>query len=328
MRDVFLFNPGRLKRKDFTIQYINEENQKKNLPIEQLENIHVFSELDLNTSFLNLLSQSGVCLHTYNYYGYYAGSYIPRKKQVSGYVDLKQAQYCFEHDKRIYIAQQFIFGSVHHILRNLRQHKAVCSPFILRIEEFQKAIKETKDIQTLMGIEGNIRQTYYGAFNSIIKNDKFHMTKREKRPPNNPINALISFGNSLMYTTVLSELYKTQLNPTISFLHEPCVKRYSLSLDISEIFKPLIIDRLIFSLINNRMIKENDFQWIDENICMLNENGKKRFLLEYEKKLSQTVKHRKLNRKVSYRFFIRLECYKLIKHFIGEDAYKPLKAWW
>ncbi|MEY8351303.1 type I-B CRISPR-associated endonuclease Cas1b [Bacillus cereus] len=328
MRDVFLFNPGRLKRKDFTIQYINENNQKKILPIEQLENIHVFSELDLNTSFLNLLSQSGVCLHTYNYYGYYAGSFIPRKKQVSGYVDLKQAQYCFEHNKRIYIAQQFVYSAVHHILRNLRQHKEECEPFIQKIEGLRESIKDTNDIHTLMGIEGNIRKVYYSGFNCIIKNPEFHIVKREKRPPNNPINALISFGNSLMYTAVLSELYKTQLNPTISFLHEPCVKRYSLSLDIAEIFKPLIIDRLIFSLINNKMINESHFQWIDESICMLNEKGKKRFLLEYEKKLSQTVKHRKLNRKTSYRFFIRLECYKLIKHFIGEKTYNPLKAWW
>jgi CRISP-associated protein Cas1 len=328
MKDIFLFNPGRLQRKDSTVQYVNENNQKKSLPIEQLENIHLFCEMDLNTSFLNLLSQAGVCLHTYNYYGFYTGSYIPRKKQVSGYVDLRQALYCWEHDKRMYIAQQFVYGAIHHMLKNLRQHKDKCEEHINKIVRLRESIKDTNDIPTLMGVEGNIRQVYYNAFNQIIKYDDFHMSKREKRPPNNPINALISFGNSIMYTTVLGELYKTQLNPTISYLHEPCVKRYSLSLDLAEIFKPLIIDRLIFSLINNRMIKIDDFQWIDDNICMLNEQGKKKFLVEYENKLSQTVKHRKLNRKVSYRFLVRLECYKLIKHLIGEDAYKPLKAWW
>ncbi|MDL0298323.1 CRISPR-associated endonuclease Cas1, partial [Clostridioides difficile] len=75
-------------------------------------------------------------------------------------------------------------------------------------------------------------------------------------PPKDPVNALMSFGNSIMYTNVLSEIYKTQLDPTISFLHEPSTKRFSLSLDIAEIFKPIIIDTIIFSLINNKRINK------------------------------------------------------------------------
>lgn len=130
-----------------------------------------------------------------------------------------------------------------------------------------------------------------------------------------------------MYTTVLGEIYNTQLDPTISYLHEPSTKRFSLTLDISEIFKPLIVDSLIFYLINNRIINDNDFD-INEGICFLNESGRKKFISEYEKKLGTTIKHRGLNRKVSYRYFIRLECYKLIKHLIGDEIYKPLKAWW
>jgi CRISPR-associated protein Cas1 len=80
-----------------------------------------------------------------------------------------------------------------------------------------------------MGAEGRMRKIYYEAFNVILKNG-FEFQKREKRPPTDPINALISFGNSLMYTTVLGEIYKTQLDPTVSYLHEPSTKRFSLSL--------------------------------------------------------------------------------------------------
>lgn len=130
-----------------------------------------------------------------------------------------------------------------------------------------------------------------------------------------------------MYTTVLGEIYKTQLDPTISFLHEPSTKRFSLSLDIAEIFKPLIIDPIIFSLINNRIIQHKDFD-IEEGICFLNDDGRKKFITEYEKKMGVTIKHRTLKRKVSYRMFIRLESYKLIKHFIDDKNYKALKAWW
>ena len=131
----------------------------------------------------------------------------------------------------------------------------------------------------------------------------------------------------MMYTTVLGEIYKTQLDPTISYLHQPSTKRFSLSLDIAEIFKPLIVDSVIFSMVNKKMLTAKDFD-IEHEICYLNEEGKKKFIREYENKLNTTISHRVLKRKVSYRYLIRLECYKLIKLMIEGQEYKPLKAWW
>jgi len=185
---------------------------------------------------------------------------------------------------------------------------------------------QSETISELMGCEGRARDAYYQAFNVILNGD-FHMEKREKRPPSNPLNALISFANSMIYSTVLSEIYHTQLNPTISYLHEPRERRYSLSLDVAEIFKPLIADPIIFKLVNNNIIKLEDFDE-DVNYCYLKESGRKKFIQEFDKKLSTTIKHRKLKRNVSYKMLIRLECYKLIKHFVGDEVYKPLKAWW
>lgn len=328
MQNIYLFNNGRLQRKDSTIYLIKEDGTKKVVPIEQVENLHVFSEMDFNTAFFNLLNQKDVNLHFYNYYGYYSGSYTPRKKKVSGFVEIKQSEHVLNLEYRLYIAQQFIYSAVHHMLRNLRRHKEYTGEIIEAIVKLRSMVSAASDIQMLMGIEGKIRSYYYQGFNGIIRNEDFNFEKREKRPPTNPINALISFGNSLMYTAVLSEIYKTQLNPTISFLHEPAVRRFSLSLDIAEIFKPLIIDNLIFSLINNRMIRQEHFEFVEENICLLNDTGRKIFIKEFESKMQTTIKHRKLKRNTSYRFLIRLECYKLIKHFLGDEDYKALKAWW
>lgn len=225
----------------------------------------------------------------------------------------------------MYLAKSFIDSAIHHILRNLRKYDNT-EIFIEKIEMERNKVLSSNAIDELMGAEGRSRKIYYEAFNLILKNG-FEFEKREKRPPKDPINALISFGNSLMYTTVLGEIYKTQLDPTISYLHEPSTKRFSLSLDLAEIFKPLIIDPIIFSMINNRMIKLEHFN-IEEGICFLNNEGKAKFIKQFEKRMGTTIKHRKLNRKVSYRTFIRLECYKLIKHLIGDAIYKPLKAWW
>jgi CRISPR-associated protein Cas1 len=139
---------------------------------------------------------------------------------------------------------------------------------------------------------------------------------------------MISFGNALCYTICLDAIYNSQLNPTISYLHEPGFRRFSLALDISEIFKPLLVDRLIFRMCNKREIRKEHFDYIDQ-ACFLSPRGRKLFVKAWEERLQQSIQHRKLNRKVSYRHLLRLDCYKLAKHLIGmETHFSPFKAWW
>ncbi|WP_046175344.1 type I-B CRISPR-associated endonuclease Cas1b [Domibacillus indicus] len=327
MRDHYIFSNGRIQRKNNTIYFINADEQKQPLPVEKIRNLHVFGEVDLNTKLLNFLSQHDICIHVYNYYGFYAGTYYPREKQVSGFLLVKQCGHYEDRLKRMYLAHQFLYGAVHHMLRNLRRHRPATEEIITAILLESQKLQMAKTINELMGIEGRIRQLYYSAFNNIIKYG-FVFEKREKKPPRDPLNALISFGNTMMYQAVLSELYRTQLNPTVSYLHEPSVKRFSLSLDLAEIYKPLIIDSMIFSLINKRVITTKHFDYIEEEICYLNEEGRKKFIVAFEEKMKTSVNHRVLKRKTSYRHLIRLECYKLIKHLVDDEDYKPLKAWW
>lgn len=177
-----------------------------------------------------------------------------------------------------------------------------------------------------MGIEGNIRKKYYEAW-SVIINQEIEFEKRVMHPPDNMINSLISFVNSLIYSKILTEIYHTQLNPTISYLHEPGSRRYSLCLDLSEIFKPLIGDRLIFSLLNKNQITENSFTR-ELNFLHLKKEASQLIVNELEKKLQATIMHKDLHRKVSYQYLIRVEAYKLIKHLIGEKEYEGFKMWW
>ncbi|WP_257008470.1 CRISPR-associated endonuclease Cas1 [Shouchella clausii] len=212
------------------------------------------------------------------------------------------------------------------MMRNLRKRKEETDT-IEAIMAVQSGLQTCTDITMLMGKEGQIRKHYYEGFRQLIKQD-FAFAKRTKQPPNDPINALLSFGNTMMYQTVLSEIYRTSLNPTVSFLHEPSTKRFSLSLDLAEIFKPLIVDPLILSLINKKNITKKHFDYLEGEVCYLNEEGKKRFIRAWEERLQTSIMHRKLKRKTTYRYLIRLECYKLIKHVIDDEVYKPLKAWW
>ena len=119
----------------------------------------------------------------------------------------------------------------------------------------------------------------------------------------------------------MGEIYKTALNPTISYLHEPSERRYSLSLDISEIFKPLFVLKLILQLVKNRLTEDHFRE--DLGGIFLNEEGRKIFVTAFDGLMETTFYHKRLRRKVSYRQLLRLELYKLIKHLLEEENYRP-----
>ena len=149
------------------------------------------------------------------------------------------------------------------------------------------------------------------------------MNKRVKRPPDNPINALISFGNTLLYTRTISTIYRTHLDQRISYLHEPSEGRFSLSLDISEVFKPVIVFRTIFELVNNKRLQVTKHFERKVNYCILNEEGKSIFIKAFEARMDSVFVHPKLKRKVSYKTAIKLDCYKLIKYIMEEKEFVP-----
>ena len=131
----------------------------------------------------------------------------------------------------------------------------------------------------------------------------------------------------MCYSQCLRAIHQTQLNPTISFLHEPGERRYSLSLDLAEIFKPLLVDRVIFKVLNKKMIQKNDFEE-KINRILLKPQGKKAFIQAFEERLLETIEHRTLKKHVSYKHLIKLECYKIQKHILDIEEYKPFKMWW
>ena len=329
-RNYYITQPGRLRRKDNTLYLEPEAAQRIPIPVEDIDALYFYGELDLNTRLLNFLAQKHIAFHVFNYYGYYSGSYYPREYLNSGSLLVKQVQHYEKPAKRMEIAHEFVESAVFNMLRILRYHTnrdKDCTAQIEAIENILAESRSAKNTNELMGYEGTIRDTYYTAFNTILTL-KTPFEKRVRRPPDNPINAIISFGNSMMYTACLTEIYRTQLNPTISFLHEPGDRRFSLSLDLAEIFKPLIIDRIIFRLFNRRQLDESKHFETNVDGCYLNENGRKLFIAEFDEQLKQTISHRRLKRHVSYQRLIRLECYKLIKHLVEMETYQALRPWW
>lgn len=328
-QSFYIYNNGDLKRKDNTLRFTSYECEKRDIPIERISDIYVMSEMSFNTTFLNYISKYGIPIHFFNYYNFYTGSFYPKESNLAGQLLVSQVQHYTEYDKRLLLARKFIQAAADNIYRNLRYYNGRdkdVSEYMKDIDSLRAGLSDVKSVQEIMGIEGNIRKRYYSAW-SIIINQEIEFDKRVMHPPDNMINSLISFVNSLIYTRTLSEIYHTQLNPTISYLHEPGVRRYSFCLDISEVFKPLIGDRLIFSLLNRKQITENSFTK-ELNYLHLKKEASQLIVSEFENRMKQTIMHRELGRQVSYQYLIRLEVYKLIKHLIGEKEYEGFRIWW
>ena len=326
---IYLFSDGELVRKDNTLCFKTEDGNRF-IPIENVNEIFMFGEVSFNKKMLELLSQQEIVLHYFGYYGYYMGSFYPREHLNSGYVILRQAEIYLDGEKRLELAKLFIQGGVKNILRVLKYYQSrgkQIEEIIANIEKLTESIDSSPGIDVLMAIEGNIREHYYHSFDSILQNKDFLFESRTRRPPKNNLNTLISFGNSLMYSICLSEIYKTHLDPRIGYLHTTNFRRFSLNLDIAEIFKPIIVDRIIFSVISKGMISNKDFVAGTEGL-MMTDKARKIFVNEMDEKLKTTFNHRSIGHNVSYRRMIRLELYKIEKHIMGEKTYDPFIAQW
>lgn len=336
-KTYYLFNPGKLSRKDNTLKFVpvtEDENglehdgQPRFIPIEGVSEFFVFGSLVANSALFNFLGQNDIAVHFFDYYENYTGSFMPKDYLLSGKMLLAQTSNYENCSKRLVVAQKFIEGASYNMIKNLQYYNRRgkdMEPMIEQMKGYASKLDQTQSIQEVMGLEGNIRQVYYESFNLIL-ND-FQMNGRSKQPPKNEVNALISFGNMMCYGFCLRSIHQTQLNPTISYLHTPGERRYSLALDLAEIFKPIIVDRTIFKVLNRKELQSKHFN-SSLNKCILNEAGKKVFVKAIEDRMSETIQHRSLKRNVSYRHLIKLECYKLSKHLLGMEEYKPFKMWW
>lgn len=319
---LYITSHGILSRKNNTLFFVNEED-KKQLPIHAINEINCHGKVTIKSGAASLLMKEGIVVNFFNKYGFYEGSLYPKIKLNSGLVVVRQSDHYLNKTKREIIAKEFVEGIKFNILKTLKYYSKKGKD----LDDYIKPIENEDikgDIQQIMSSEGRIWNNFYQSFNIILR--KFQFNKREIRPPTDEINSLLSFGNSLLYTTTLSEIYQTYLHPSISYLHEPSERRFSLSLDLADIFKPIIVDRVIFKIVNNNMISKKHFN--KDAGVLLNDKGKQIFIREYQKKLETTVKHPKLNKKVSYRYLIRLEGYKLIKHILEDEKYESFRMWW
>ena len=204
-KTFYLFNPGVLERKDNTLKFTpcaddgdmpDVNAQSRYLPVEDISEFYVFGSLRANSALFNFLGQKDIAVHFFDYYENYTGSFMPRDSLLSGKMLLAQTANYQNQKKRMVIARKFIEGAAYNMVKNLQYYNRRgkdMEDIIDLMNKLAGQIAEAQTTEELMGVEGQIRQYYYEAFNLII-ND-FEMGNRTKQPPQNEVNALISFGN-------------------------------------------------------------------------------------------------------------------------------------
>lgn len=313
----YIFSMGELKRKDNSIAFINEKGNFY-IPIEDTRELYCMNEVSFNTKFLDFIARAGITLHLFNYHGNYSGTFYPKDQLISGDLTIKQSIMYIEN--RLIIAKAIVNSiaqNIHETLYHYYRHdKKELKPYLDWLKSDVPAFldKELR-IEQILFIEGQVWSRFYDSFKYFLPED-FLMNKRVKRPPDNPMNALVSFGNTLLYTKTISAIYNTHLNQSISFLHSPREGRFSLSLDLSEAFKPIIVFRTIFDLVGRKQLQVTKHFDKNLNYALLNTEGKKIFIDAFEERLNESFMHPKLKRKVSYKHAIKLDGYKLIKSIV------------
>lgn len=320
----YIFSEGEFKRKDNSLAFKTEDGWNY-IPVENINEIYLMNQTTLSTNLFGFLSKNGVSVHFFNYYGYYTGTFYPKEKYISGKLTVEQVKKFIS--SREVIAKSIVMGTANSLVDLLTHYRYHGHEYLTQYLDYLKTtvpikLESADSISKIMSVEGEMWQLFYKEFNKILS-EQFEFEKRSRRPPENPVNAMISFGNSILYTKTLSQLYFTQLNQEVSFLHEPTEKRFSLALDLSEVFKAPIVYKTILNLANKRQIDPTKHFDKDINYCMLNEDGKKIFVGALEEQFGKTFQHSTLKRHTSYLHAIRLDAYKLSKSIIEDSPFVP-----
>ncbi|AAT42634.1 type I-B CRISPR-associated endonuclease Cas1b [Picrophilus oshimae] len=318
MYNFYITQDGEITRDGNTLYFVGKDF-KRHLPVMNVNEIIISAKVSISSWALDYLSKLGIMVHILNIYGNYMSSLIPGNRNEKGNIIIMQVR-SYLNDDRLYIASQMVLGIKHNILRNLRYYNKN-NALDDKIEKISGYYPDGNNINSILGTEGNIWSTYYSAFPYIYK--KYHEFKREFHPPKDELNAMISFGNSLLYSNVITSIFLNGLNPSISYLHEPSERSFSLALDISDIFKPVIVERVIANLVNNNIIDSNHFTK-ENNGYYLNDNGRKIFINYYNQKMNSTINIK--GNYVSYSRVIDMEVQKLIRHLKMNEKYIPFKS--
>lgn len=318
---------GVINRKDYSLLFENEE-EKHYIPVGVTDQLNIYGNVTIAPAALSTITREGIRVAYLDQYGTLMGTYVPESHGRAADVFLKQCLLYNDESQRLNVARMLEMAGMHNMRENLRYYqrrkKRDLAQHVAYISACIAEANECKDIGSLVLIEARARKKYYEGFSVIVSNAGFGFTRRTRRPPKDPCNAMISFGNTVLYNMLLQIIWKTSLDPKIGVVHATNRRNYSLNLDFADLFKPVVVDRVIFSLVNRREMRNDlHFEKASGGGVFLTPVGKRMFLEGIEQKLDSRVGG-KLG-VVTYRKLMADEVLAFQRLVRDGEAYKPYK---
>lgn len=336
LNTLYVTTDGAWLRKDGANIVLEVERQERaRLPVHMLESLVCIGRVAVSPQLLGYCSEQGisVCYLTMQ------GRFLARVEgPVSGNVLLRRAQYrCSDDPTRCAaIVRNLLVGKIHNqravLARGWRDHgerltdQATFQHALKRLKRIPQRILLEQNVDLLRGLEGEAAQAYFGVFDQLIHNESplLHFGGRNRRPPRDAFNALLSFLYTLLTHDCRSALETVGLDPAVGFLHRDRPGRPSLALDMAEEFRPLLGERLALSLVNRRQLNERDFQFFDNGAVQLKDDARKTVLVAYQERKREQLQHAFLGEKVDIGLLPFVQSQLLARHLRGDlDGYPP-----
>lgn len=319
MDTLFVSRDCTLERDGGTLMVRPKADSARRFPVQSLRHVVIAGEARLTTAVLILLARSGVRLTILDHYGNTSGAFESVGNPASGTVRLAQARHVLDPALRLDLARQLVRGTMRNLKANLnyrayRGNEALRSP-AASIAALEERLGEAQGIEQLMGMEGSARAWYYDAWPLI--DERLRFGPRVRRPPNNPINCLLSWFNGLCYAAMRHAIAQTHLDGCLSVLHAPTEARHSLALDLAEPFKPVLTDTLVIEAVLRGQVEPGWFHE-EDGACRLSEAGRQETLQHWAAKTEAVGKDGR-----TLAMAIRAEALALERHLLGLGAYKP-----
>jgi CRISP-associated protein Cas1 len=311
-----------------------EHNGKtiKSIPEFKVERVVVFGNIQITTQAIFFLLNNQIDTVFLTSHGMLKGRLTPIESKNS---PLRVAQYkCSEDSNFAFklaskIVKGKILNSIEILLRYQRNHKE--KNFSYQIQELstiiEKKIPQLQNVDSLRGVEGQAAIIYFQCFDKMLRNG-FKFEKRSRRPPTNPVNALLSFGYTMLYQEAISAVASVGFDPYIGFYHKVDYGRCSLALDLIEEFRPVIIDRLALNLLNLKVLQANNFTNLEAGGIHIDQTGKKSFLIEYEKFMTSSFTHKISREETNFRQVLHIQALVMQKTILNKIEYSPFQGWY
>ncbi|WFE67795.1 type I-C CRISPR-associated endonuclease Cas1c [Thiomicrospira sp. R3] len=327
---LYITKQGAYLHKERETLVIEVEKEKvMQVPIHAIQAIYCFGNVMVSPFLMGFCGENGVHLAFFTEYGRFLGRLQGKQ---SGNILLRQAQYKIAEMQPEPIARNIIAAKISNsravLYRRLRNHgeNEAVNHAINQLNSSLRRLARADNLDQIRGIEGEAAATYFGVFNQLIQSSvqaDFQFNGRNRRPPRDPINALLSFLYSVVGNDISAALQGVGLDPQMGFLHQTRPGRDSLAQDVLEEFRAWWVDRLVLSLINRKQLKAKDFITKASGAVTLKDDARKVVLVALQNRKQETIKHPFLNEDVPIGLLPHVQALLLARHLRGDLAEYP-----